>query len=191
MTLLKRILVEKRTLVLPVATALAVNVLFSAIAVYPLTIKVTRADRRAATVEQNLRTAEVSFATARAAQAGKDQADEQLRRFYRDVLPLDLAGAREVTYARLAQLAEQVNLHYERRSMTPERERESPLARLHTTLVLSGEYRDVRQFIYELETAPEFVVIEEVLLEQGPEETSELVLTLGVSTYYWVGSDDA
>ena len=191
MTLLKRILVEKRTLVLPVAIALAVNVLFSAIAVYPLTIKVTRADRRAAILEQNLRTAEASFATARAARAGKDQADEQLRRFYRDVLPLNLAGARAITYARLAQMAEQANLHYERRSMTPEHERESPLARLHTTLVLSGEYRDVRQFIYELETAPEFVVIEEVLLEQGAEETSELVLTLGVSTYYWVGNDDA
>ena len=190
MTLLKRILSEKRALVLPVATAIAVNVAFSAIAVYPLTVKVTSAERRSATVEQNLRTAETSFAAACAGRAGKDQADEALRRFYREVLPLNLAGAREITYARLAQMAEQVNLDYQRRSMTPERRHESPLARLRTTLVLSGAYRDVRRFIYELETAPEFVVIEEVLLEQGIDNTANLVLTLGVSTYYRVESHD-
>ena len=190
MTLLKRVLTEKRALVLPVATAIAANVAFSAIAVYPLTVKVTRAERRAATVEQNLRTAETNFAAARALRAGINQANEALRRFYRDVLPLNLAGAREITYARLAQMAGQVNLEYERRSMTPERQPDSPLARLRTTLVLSGGYRNVRRFIYELETAPAFVVIEEVLLEQGTGDTADLVLTLGVSTYYRVESDD-
>ena len=74
--------------------------------------------------------------------------------------------------------------------MTPERQPDSPLARLRTTLVLSGGYRNVRRFIYELETAPAFVVIEEVLLEQGTGDTADLVLTLGVSTYYRVESDD-
>ncbi len=128
---------------------------------------------------------------AKEARAGKARADEQLRRFYDEVLPRNLAGARAITYARLALMAEQVNLRYERRSTTPGRERGNPLARLHTTLVLAGEYRDVRRFIYQLETSPEFVVIEEVLLEQGPADTSELVLTLGISTYYWVGNDDA
>ena len=190
MTLLKRILTEKRALVLPVATAIAANMAFSAIAVYPLTVKVTSAERRAATLEQNLRTAETSFAAARGARAEKDQAHQALRRFYREALPLNPAGAREITYARLAQMAEQANLDYQRRSMTPERPRESSLARLRTTLVLSGAYRDVRRFIYELETAPEFVVIEEVLLEQGTDDTADLVLTLGVSTYYRVESGD-
>ena len=190
MTLLKRILTEKRALVLPLATAITANMAFAVIAVYPLTVKVTSAERRTATVEQNLRTAETSFAVARAARAEKDQADEALRRFYREVLPLNPAGAREITYARLAQMAEKVNLDYQRRSMTPERPRESSLARLRTTLVLSGAYRDVRRFIYELETTPEFVVIEEVLLEQGTDNTADLVLTLGVSTYYRVEGGD-
>ncbi len=58
-------------------------------------------------------------------------------------------------------------------------------------MVLAGEYEDIRQFVYELETAPEFILIEEVILSQGDESEAELVLTLGVSTYYWVGPDAA
>ena len=191
MTLVTRIIGEKRALVVPLALALAANVAFAVVAVYPLRARVATAERRATTVAQNLSAAEERLAAEQAAQAGKAQADEQLRRFYDEVLPPNMAGARAITYARLALMAEQVNLRYERRSTTPERERGNPLARLHTTLVLAGEYRNVRRFIYQLETSPEFVVIEEVLLEQGPADTSDLVLTLGISTYYWIGNDDA
>ena len=191
MTLVTRIIGEKRALVVPLALALAANVAFAVVAVYPLRARVATAERRATTVAENLSAAEGRLAAEQAAQAGKAQADEQLRRFYNEVLPPNMAGARAIIYARLALMAEQVNLRYERRSTTPERERGSPLARLHTTLVLAGEYRNVGRFIYQLETSAEFVVIEEVLLEQGPADTSDLVLTLGISTYYWVGNDDA
>ncbi len=190
MTLVTRIIGEKRALVVPLAVALAANVAFAVVAVYPLSARVATTERRATTAAQNRSAAGESLAAAQDAQAGKIQADAQLRRFYEEVLPRNLAGARAVTYARLARMAEQVNLRYERRSTTPERERGSSLARLHTTLVLAGEYRNVRRFIYELETSPEFVVIEEVLLEQGVDDTADLVLTLGISTYYWVGNDD-
>ena len=44
------------------------------------------------------------------------------------------------------------------------------------TMVLEGEYRDVRRFIHALETAPEFVVIEDVALVQG-ERNAPLTLT--------------
>ena len=191
MTLVTRIIGEKRALVVPLAFALAANVAFAVAAVYPLRARVATAERRATTVAENLSAAEERLAGEQAAQTGKAQTDQQLRRFYDEVLPRNVAGARAITYARLAMMAEQVNLRYERRSTTPERERGNPLARLHTTLVLAGEYRNVRQFIYQLETSPEFVVIEEVLLEQGPADTSDLVLTLGISTYYWVDNDDA
>ena len=191
MTLVTRIIGEKRALVVPLALALAANVAFAMVAVYPLSARVATAERRATRATQNLTAAEESLAAAQAAQAGKTQADAQLRRFHREVLPRGLAGARAITYARLARMADQVNLRYDRRSTTPERERGSSLARLHTTLVLTGEYRNVRRFIYQLETSPEFVVIEEVLLEQGADETAALGLTLGISTYYWVGNDGA
>ena len=73
--------------------------------------------------------------------------------------------------------------------MCQKRKERGLLARLRTRVVLAGEYEDIRQFIYELETAPEFILIEEVILSQGDASDEALVLTLGVSTYYWVGPD--
>ena len=58
-------------------------------------------------------------------------------------------------------------------------------------MVLAGEYEDIRRFIYELETAPEFILIEEVILSQGDKAEQDLVLTLGVATYFWMGPDAA
>jgi len=58
-------------------------------------------------------------------------------------------------------------------------------------MVLAGEYEDIREFIYEMETAPEFILIESVVLGQGNGSDDELVLTLGVSTYFWEGPDEA
>ena len=57
------------------------------------------------------------------------------------------------------------------------------------TMLLKGDYRDIRRFIYELETAPEFIVIEEIVLSQGDEGDPAQVLTLGLATYY--GAADA
>ena len=46
-------------------------------------------------------------------------------------------------------------------------------------MVLQGEYESLRQFIYELETAPEFVIIDDVTLAEG-EAGKPLTLTLDV-----------
>ena len=51
-------------------------------------------------------------------------------------------------------------------------------------MLLSGAYRDIRRFIHALETAPEFVVIEEIVLSQGDETEAREVLSLVLSTYY-------
>ena len=190
MTLLKRILAEKRVLVVPLAIAIAVNAAIYVLVVYPLTIRVESADAQAAAAAQQIRESEAEEAEAGATLTSKVRADEDLRNFYREVLPLDLAGARRITYARLAALAEETSLRHERRSSATEQDRESSLARLRTTMVLAGGYADIRQFIYELEIAPEFVVIEDVSLAQRGEDAAALVLTLGVSTYYWTGSGD-
>ena len=82
-------------------------------------------------------------------------------------------------------------MRHERRSTTTEQDRDSHLARLRTTMVLAGNYADIRRFIYELETAREFVVIEDVSLTQREEDSAALVLTLQVSTYYWTEREDA
>ena len=107
-----------------------------------------------------------------------------MERFYAEVLPASLAHARNLLNPYLDGLADEANLVLERRTSTSNRERESLLAKLETTMVLAGEYRDIREFIHRLETAPEFILIEEVLLTQQPDTDGALVLTLGVSTYF-------
>lgn len=185
--LARRIFEEKRRLIVPLVAGLAINAAIYAVAVYPLTVKVAGAHARAEAAARNLRAAETDYQTARGTQSGKQTADTQLQKFYRDVLPADLTGARRITYLRLAQLAEQTRLQPGRRSADPERLPGSRLTKLQMTIVLGGEYRDVRRFIYLLETSPEFVVIEGVSLAQAPESGAPLVLTLEASTYYVTG----
>ena len=190
MTLLTRILHEKRTPITVVAIILAIDVVL-VFAVYSWSTRASRAETRAAQAMEQRVQAQVTHAAVSATSANKTNADSELRGFYTDVLPSGLAGARIISSPFLVKLAEDTDLVLERRTSVPEKERESLLARLRTTMVLAGEYEDIRQFIYELETAPEFILIEEVVLSQGDESEEELVLTLGVSTYYWAGPDAA
>jgi hypothetical protein len=48
----------------------------------------------------------------------------------------------------------------------------------------AGDWADILKFIYEIETGPEFIVIDNVLLSEGAEGVSALSLTLDVSTYF-------
>ncbi len=182
--LARRIATEKRTAVVPLAVALLANLALYALAVYPLTLKATSVERRAAAGERELGAAERDHAAARAILTGKDQAARELDTFYREVLPVDLTGARRLTYLRLAQLARQASLRYERRSVEREDSKDGRLTRLRIAMVLEGDYANVRQFIYQLETAPEFVVIDDVALAEGADATSPLLLTLELSTYF-------
>ncbi len=186
-SLARRVFEEKRRLIVPIVAGLVLNAAIYAVAVYPLTVKVGGAEARAAAAARNLSAAEGTYTSARATQSGKETADTQLRKFYRDVLPADLAGARRITYLRLAQLAEQSKLRYDRRSAAPEAVPDSRLTKLRMTMVVEGEYRDIRRFIYLLETAPEFVVIEDVSLAQGERSGAPLVLTLEASTFFVSG----
>lgn len=183
----RRILSEKRAVVIPLTIAFLANIAVTAGWVYPLTIRARDVHVRARASEQSLQAAQREHDEAEKARLAKERATEELRRFYREVLPTDLAGARRITYLPLAQLARQNNLKPEHRNLSPETDRESQLGRLKVTMVVQGEYANVRRFIHALETAPEFVVIDDVSLAQGAEATSPLVLTLELSTYYLVG----
>ncbi len=190
MTLLRRILREKRALVLPVAIALAVNALIYAAAVLPLTRSVDHAAARAGAVAAALDEAKARQAIAQATVDGKRRADDELKKFYKDVLPADWTAARRLAYTRLEQLARQFNLRPARTGSEPEADRESALAKLTVTMVVTGDYRDIREFIYELESSPEFVVIDNVALAQSEATNAPLVLTIEVSTYYRAKGDD-
>ena len=184
----QRILTEKRKLIVPLAGGLLLNAAIYAVAVYPLSVRVRGTENREAAARSELTVTERNHAGARAVVEGKDRTDAALKTFYKDVLPGDLTGARRITYLRLARLAEQEHLQSARRSAEPDPDPSSTLGRLKITMVLQGEYEDVRRFIYQLESAPEFVIIEDVALAQGSEASSPLILTLALSTYYHAGA---
>ena len=66
-------------------------------------------------------------------------------------------------------------------------ERGSNLTRLKVSMELMGNYADVRDFIHEIESSPEFVVIDEINLAEGSQGDSMLRLTLQLSTYFRTG----
>lgn len=180
-----RVLSEKRGATLLVASALAIDAGLYAFAVYPSVIRVANAERRAAAAVVDLENSRQRLATVRATADGKIRADESLQTFHHDILPADLASARAITFPRLAALADANNLVLERRGAAlPDPEADGRLARLRVSMLLKGDYRDMRQFIHELETAPEFLVIEEIALSQGNETDSAEVLTIGLATFY-------
>ena len=170
-----------------VGAVLLVDVGLYTFAVYPLTRRVQTVRERALVAAQRLKAGQDALSTARTTMEGKTRADAELEEFYGVMLPQDLADARASTYPRLSTLARRSNLVLERRSSTTVEDEDAELGRLRTTMLLAGKYRDIRQFLYELERSPEFVVIDEVVLSQGVGVESVLVLALGVSTYYRVG----
>lgn len=189
-TMLARVLAEKRVLVAPLAAGLLLNLAVYVLVVYPLSVKVGNARERERAAQTELLTAERDNRSAEAAHAAHDRAGSALNAFYTDILPHDLAGARRITYLRLAQLAQRQGLRAQRRSSEPaEPERNSSLRRLKILMTLAGEYEDMRQFIYLLETAPEFVVIDDITLSEAGEPGSPLVLTMALSTYYQANAD--
>jgi Tfp pilus assembly protein PilO len=182
--LVRRAVAEHRRLAVGLAVMLAINVLLYVVVVYPLSQRVANVAQRDQSAAQALSEARQEHAQASGTLTGKSRAAAALATFYTDVLPQDLAGARRLTYLRLARLARESNLDYERASYAPVVEQGSTLTRLQIQMVLSGSYADMRTFIYQLETAPEFVVIDNVQLAQGADGSGELVVTLDLSTYY-------
>ena len=184
MTLINRVVKEKRVPVTVVGISLAAAVGLYALGVYPSTIRVSQAREREVAAAARLAVAQQALETARGTAEGKTQVDADLEQFYGDVLPRDLAGARGITYPSLAALATENNLLLERRSTDAEMDRDSQLARLRTTMLLRGEWPDIRRFIHAMETAAEFIVIEQIELSQGEEVGASPTLTLSASTFY-------
>jgi Tfp pilus assembly protein PilO len=190
MTTFRRILAEKRSLIWPLALVLIANALVYALVVYPLSQKVALGEQEANAANFALLSARREHANARATVTGKSQADAELTKFYGDVLPPDLSGARRITYLPLEHLAEESNLRLERQSSSPDQRNSGGLAKLTTTATLTGEYRDIRKFLHQLETRPEFIVLENVDLTQNESEMSRgITVTVQVATYFRTGGD--
>ena len=106
MTLLERILSEKRALAIPLLLALLVNLLVYALVVYPLAggRPASPTGRPAAAARCRRRSA---IRGGPRAGGGQGAREEELATFYKQVLPPDYVAARRMTYARLPGAGEQ------------------------------------------------------------------------------------
>jgi hypothetical protein len=180
----RRAFEEHRGLVIPVAAALALNAIVYVAIVYPLGARVRSAAQREEIATRELEAAQRDDQASGAMLQGRDRTDTALKAFYNDVLPSSLASANRITYLRLAQLAAQHHLRYSHRSAEPETNSQGALRRLRITTVLEGDWENVRRFIYQLESGPDFIVIDSVSLNQDPAAGAPLQLTLALSTFY-------
>ena len=188
MITLRRVLTEKRALIVPVVVGLLVNVALFLLVVYPLSKKVAGGQQQSEAAVTALNAARRDFAAARATVKGKGEADQELEKFYTDVLPPDVSGARRITFFRIDQLAQKCGLRVERQTSDPKTQRDSSLVKFTYRASLSGEYRNIRRFVHELETAPEFLVLENLQLRQSELENRGLNVDVEIATYYRAGA---
>ncbi len=189
MTDVRRIVAEHRRAVWLLAGGLILNAALLVVVVLPLSQKVSGGEQEAQAASTELAAARRDYNSARATVTGKAQADVELKKFYQNVLPSSFSGARRVLFPSIEQLAKKSNLRYHDSSIQPQGEPEGDLQKVTMTFNLAGEYTNIRRFIHELETAPEFRVIESVALAQAEEGERGLNVSAHVATYYRTGGN--
>jgi Tfp pilus assembly protein PilO len=189
MSLFQRVVTEKRRFIYPLLTVIVVNVVLFLAVVYPLSARAARGEASANAAAQARAAAQRDYDSARATVSGKTSAEAELEKFYTTVLPPDESAARRITFLKIEQLERKTNLRQERRAFEVTQDRGSALGKLTITTVLTGQYRDVRRFIYEVETAPEFLVLENVSVSQGAESDRPLNVTVRIATYFRAEDD--
>jgi Tfp pilus assembly protein PilO len=188
MTLTRRVFAEKRRYIYPLIIAIVVNVVAFAAVVYPLSVKAGAGEASARAAAAQLAAARRDYDAAKATASGKISADAELDKFYHAVLPMDLSEARRIT-SRVDELAKAAHVTRKRSGLDESAEQDSTLRKLSMNISLTGQYRDIRRFIYDLETAPEFLILENVVVSQAQENDSGLNVEVKVSTYYRAGGD--
>ena len=184
MTLILRVLSEKRGLVVSVAFLLVSDLVIYGLAVAPWSNRMAEADARVRAAEALLAETRRSHETAARTGQARVTAGRGLDYFYSEVLPASLSDARSLLSPFLETLADDSGLVLERRNNVLEREAGNILTKLNTTMVLSGAYESIRHLVFALETSREFILIEEIVLGQAEEASGRLVLTLSASTYF-------
>jgi hypothetical protein len=189
MRLWRRIASEKRAAIIPLLIGIVGNIAAYALWVYPLGVKSAGAADRAAAAAQAVRAAEAEYNAAKALVAGKSRAEQELSTFYDKVLPSDFSSAMKLTYATLPAVARKTNVKFVgRRIDQDEPKKDARLGVLKTHTQWTCDYESFRRFIYELESAPAFVIIDEVSIAQN-DPTKPLSVTLAMSTYYRLGAN--
>ena len=181
---LSRVARDYRLWLVALVLGLAMNIAALTVFVLPLSASADATAARAARAAQTLEEARADLKAAEQTRDGSAQAARDLDRFYGEILPADVGAARRLTHLKLSQMARERNVRFQRSAASPEELRESTLERLRVSYALAGDYDDIRSLIYDIETAPDFLVIENVFLSEGEDEQAPLTLTLELSTYY-------
>ncbi len=190
MNLWRRVYQERRALVVPVVALVLANLAVLALVVLPLMQNVRTLEANAETAGTNLLRARVLDKQGKDTLGSKDRADQELKKFYIEILPGSESGARKVM-SFLSRTAQENGLVFNRKSQDRQEVKESQLVRVAGSVTLTGTYANIRKFLYAIETAEEFVVIERVGLAQAAELRSaagagRLEVDLDVATYYLV-----
>ena len=179
-----RVMHEYRAWVIPIALALAASIAVLMLVVLPMSASADAAEQRARSAVQAREAAGKELADAEATRDAQVQSVDDLDRFYADVLPADVRSAARLMTLKLSQMARERNVTFERNELSPESVRDSTLERLRVSYALSGQYDDIRQLIYDIETSADFIVIDNVSLSEGQGANAPLALTLDLSTFY-------
>src|SRR5205085_10556589 len=93
--------------------------------------------------------------------------------------------ARRMTYTPVVEIARKANVKFLARNSEADlkQAQKTGLGRLHTRISFQCDYESFRTFIYELESAPEFMIIDDIQLAQT-DLSKPLALTIEMSTYY-------
>ena len=187
MSIWRRIYFERRAVLLPLLLLFAANVVVLIAGVLPLAQSVSSLENESTGAALELLHARQLDKQARDTGASTRRADVELRKFYVDVLPGNAVAARKLM-ASLERTANETGLTFQRTQLEEASVKDSRLERMSGKVTLVGDYANIRKFLYTVETAREFVIIERVALEQAADAKSatsgRLVVTLDVATYY-------
>ena len=185
MTLWRRVMAERKGLVWPLLIGLAVNIGVLALGVFPLQASVAGDENRAMAVKMQLGEAQRMQRLANDTRASQVRADQDLKQFYSELLPGSNAEARDLLYGQLRIIALGNALKFASSTTQSEPVENSLLRRMDSTVSLNGDYANIRRFLYDLETAEEFYIVNSVKL--GPSsrrDSGALEVLLGLSTYF-------
>jgi hypothetical protein len=185
----RRIYLERRQVILPVVGFLVANIAVLILALLPLVKSVSDNQTAANESRAKLAMSQMANKKVKDARSGRDVAQQELGKFYSKVLPRNHDVAVSLLNFQVRQAAVDAGLKVDETQTVPTDERESKLAKVATHWKLNVGYQNIRRFLYAIETAQEFVVVEKVELVQKSNDLANpgangLAVGLDISTYY-------
>ena len=138
MSLLQRVFVERRAVVVPLTVFLVGNIAVLALVVWPLQRTVAGGKESQWQVTQQVAAARALEVQAKMDRAGKDRADIELRKFYTEILPKDDSTAIGAATFSLTRLADDSNVTFKVGQWEREAVKDSTLTRLSVNFSANG-----------------------------------------------------